>query len=411
MARRIAIPDLRFAALCFAGAALPWSKAGLSIGMGLLLLASLLHARPLGTFRSAVGAASLGMMLPLLISALTSEDLARGWKEWTSFWPVLFPFLGAAAVRDARRPRLFLAVLVVSTTAGTLPLLAHWWENFERYGELRRWFVPPTNIWLYTLSVCTGAFVSWSLLLKSRRAGARGAWGLVFALHLAAVLSTRRRMLILICCGILAWMTARGRGGRWTARRGVLAVGVLAALLATAFLAEPRIQAFLQPAKVLQQEPTRPLMWQFALEEFQRSPVIGTGLGDLRASLHEFADQEEARIAAENERLPAEEQVHVNLHHSHLHSNFMHTLAVAGGLGLLGVLIYLLTTARVLLRGLRSCDAAVLGCAAWALLFFGGISDASLFSSSRLSAFTILFAYAWGMLLRPQTETSDAAVD
>ena len=64
MARRIAVPDLRFAALCFAGAALPWSKAGLSIGMGLLLLASLLHARPLGTFRSAVGAASLGMMLP-----------------------------------------------------------------------------------------------------------------------------------------------------------------------------------------------------------------------------------------------------------------------------------------------------------------------------------------------------------
>ncbi|MCH2100637.1 MAG: hypothetical protein MK209_01745, partial [Planctomycetes bacterium] len=99
MLRQHTVPDFRFAALCLAGAAMPWSKAGLSIGMGLLIVASLVHARAIGTFRSRLGAATLALLVPLLISALISKDLMRGWEEWTSLWPLLFPFLGAAAIR------------------------------------------------------------------------------------------------------------------------------------------------------------------------------------------------------------------------------------------------------------------------------------------------------------------------
>ena len=65
--------------------------------MGLLIVASLVHARPAGTFRTALGKSTLALLIPFLIAALISEDLARGWKEWTSLWPLLFPFLGAAA--------------------------------------------------------------------------------------------------------------------------------------------------------------------------------------------------------------------------------------------------------------------------------------------------------------------------
>ena len=392
---------------------MPWSKAGLSIGMGLLILASLAHAKPLKTICTPMGAATAGLLVPLLISALLSEDLARGWKEWTSFWPLLFPFLGAATIRDSARPHLFLSILLCSTTAATIPLIQHLWENYERYGDpLRRWFIPPTNIWLYTVSICTGAFVAWMRVLGSDHWRSRLSWAGVFLLHLAAIPSTRRRMLILLACAVLAWITTVVRPSGTTRRPMVLTAAVLAGLLVMANFVDPRLQEILQPDRVLQQEPTRPLMWSFAWDEFSDSPLLGTGLGDLRTRLHEFADQEEARIEAENLALPVDEQVHINLHHSHLHSNFLHTLAVAGLAGLAGLLSYLVVTARALVQGMRKCNlSATLGWSAWALFFLGGVTDASLYSSSRLSAFTLVFAYAWGMLLRPEPATSDAAID
>lgn len=412
------LPDFRFAALCVAGASMPWSKAGLSIGMGLLVLASLLRWRPAGTFRSPVGWASLALLLPMLASALTSEDLARGWGEWTSFWPLLFVFLGAAAIRDATRPTLFLYVVLISTTAGAAGAIVHLVEQFLAYGSLRRWFIPSTNIWLYTLSVCTGATISLVLMLRQKRA--RGRIGLATAMlaNLAAALISRRRMLVLITSGLLAGIVTAMGAKRNPVRSVAVLAGTMLVLLTIAAIADPRLRELTNPVKVFQDEPSRPLMWQFAIAQFQEHPLLGTGLGDIRAELHAHAAQVEAEYALRNQGLPKAEQLHVNLHHKHCHSNFLHTLAVAGLPGLIGVLVWLFALPTLLIRGWRRDRSAVLlGLAAWTLLFLGGITDASLFSSSRLSAFTLIYGFAWGMLLRgapesgrPEPPKSDAAL-
>ena len=87
-------------------------------------------------------------------------------------------------------------------------------------------------------------------------------------------------------------------------------------------------------------------------------------------------------------------------------------MAAAGTAGLLGVLAWMLTLPAVLLRGLRrQPEAVLLGLSTWALFFLGGVTDSSLYSSSRLSAFTLVFAYAWGMLIRPIPAATDAAID
>lgn len=398
---------------------MPWSKAGLSIGMGLLLIATLLRWRPVGTFRGPIAWSSLGLLLPLLASALLSDDLARGWSEWTSFWPILFLFLGAAAIRDAARPGLFLYVVLVSTTAGAAPAILHLVEQLREHGALRRWFIPSTNIWLYTLSVCTGASISLVLLMRQKRALGRLALGSAVLANLAAALISRRRMLVLITSALLAGIGTAMGSKRKPARSLLMLAVSLFALLAIASIADPRLRELTNPAKVFQAEPSRHLMWEFAVDEFKQNPLLGTGLGDIRARLHAHADIVEADYAERNEALPQSEQLHVNLHHKHCHSNFLHSLAAAGILGLLGVLAWLIVLPIALARGWhRNRPAVLLGLAAWTLLFFGGITDASLYSSSRLSAFTLIYGFAWGMLLRtspasdcPEPPDRDAALN
>jgi O-antigen ligase len=228
------------------------------------------------------------------------------------------------------------------------------------------------------------------------------------ALHLLAMLATQRRALALITVAALAATVGLVRK---TARPVRLWVGIgagLVLLLTAAFFLDPRVRELAHPSELLTGDSSRALMWDFAWERFREHPIGGMGLGDMRDALHAHADEVELRIRIENRSLPAEERVIVNLHHAHCHSNFLHTMAVAGIPGLIGVVLWLTILPWVLIRSFATDRASVtLGLTAWAYLFFGGLTDSTLYSSNRLSAFALVLAFAWGMLLRA-TPTPEA---
>jgi O-antigen ligase len=380
---------------------MPWSKAGLSIGMGLLLVASLLHRQPLRTFRTPIGWASVALMAPLLLSALRSHDLRRGWGEWTAFWPILFLFFGAAAVRDTQRPDRFLWIVLGSTSLATLPSLLHLMKQLSESGELLGKLDPATNIWLYTLAIGSGATIAALLAIRARTLASRTTLTVTAAVHLVAMLATQRRALTLITVVALAAAVGLAKKPARPLRLWLgIATGLFLTLVAAYFL-DPRIRELAHPSALFTGDSSRALMWEFALDRYRENPVIGMGLGDLRDALHAHADEVELRIRIENRSLPTEDRVIVNLHHAHCHSNFLHTMAVAGTAGLIGVIIWLLVLPSVLIRRFSIDRASVtLGLTAWTYLFFGGLTDSTLYSSNRLSAFSLIFAFAWGMLLR-----------
>jgi O-antigen ligase len=398
---------------------MPWSKAGLSIGMGLLILASLAHRRPLRTLRTPIAWASVALLAPLLLSALRSDQLSHGFSEWAAFWPLLFLFLGAAAVRDSARPERFLWIVLGSTSLATLPTLVHLARQLSESGELLGKLDPATNIWLYTLAIGSGATIAALLALRARRPASRAALAITAAVHLLAMLATQRRALTLITVAALASVVLLVKKSAHPVRLWLSVAAGLLALVVAAFLLDPRTRELAHPSVLFTGDSSRALMWEFAWERYREHPIIGMGLGDLRDALHAHADEVELRIRIENRGLPTEERVIVNLHHAHCHSNFLHTMAVAGTAGLIGVVIWLLVLPSVLIRRFSTDRASVtLGLTAWAYLFFGGLTDSTLYSSNRLSAFSLIFAFAWGMLLRnssppeaPSPPNRDAALN
>lgn len=377
--------------------------------MGLLVISSLAARRPLGLLTGPLGWSTLGLLVPLLISAWISDDQARGWSEWTSLWPLLFLFLTAAIVRDAQRPRWFLFSLLASTTVSCLPTLQHIWADLRQFGELKHTLHPYTNIWLYTLAVCSGCFAALYACLTSTNRRGQVVAGTIFVVHFVAIYGTRRRMLLLVAAGmVVVTLAARFAPRLGKARWPVLTLGSLV-LLGVPMLLDHRVVQLLDFSKVAETERSRLEMWKFGIAQFEQNPLLGTGVGDLRAELHAHADAIEPQLREQVGLLPNGKPVPINLHHSHCHSNFIHTMAVAGTLGLVGLLQWLGCLMACLFRFRRAAPQAFyLGLSAWALFVFGGVTDASLYSSSRLAAFTLLFGYAWGLGLRA-LRSGDAA--
>jgi O-antigen ligase len=371
----------------------PWSKAGLSIGGGLLLLTTLWHRRPLGTFGNSIGKSTGLFLLALLVSVFVSNDVGQGWDNYSSFWPIGFLFFGAAAVRDAENPRLYLWAFLGSALVGSTIGLWHIVEGFIELGHFAGTAEVPTNIWLYSLSMSAGVICALILM----RGKSRVCQGLLLAAALSqllAVFATRRRMTLLVT-GLLVMAMIP-----YFLRRSKLALIALAALigLGTWMLASDyRVKRITTLEAFFEGERTRTALWQFGFDTFKDSPMTGTGLGDFRDDLHEFAATEG------KERYPG-----TKLKHAHCHNNFLQVAATSGAPGLITFLLWSFALPIWVFRRRRwNKDAAFLALAAWFTLFAAGFTDAPLFSSSRLSCFTLLFGYAWGMMLRSKA-SSDA---
>jgi len=378
----------------------PWSKAGLSIGGGLLLLTTLWHRRPLGTFNNSIGKATGLFLLTLLVSVFVSSNVGRGWENFQSFWPLGFLFFGAAAVRDAANPRLYLWTFLGSALAASTVGLWHILKGFLELGHFAGTAEVPTNIWLYSLSMSAGVICALVLIRGQSRKGQ--ALLIVAALcQLLAVFATRRRMTLLVT-GLLVMAMIP-----YFLRRSKLAVIALIALVGVGswmLASDYRVKRLTTFEAFLEGERTRTALWQFGWDTFSDKPLTGTGIGDFRKDLHEFAATEG------KERYPG-----TKLKHAHCHNNFLQVAATSGAPGLLAFLWWIFALPVWVFRRRKwNKDAAFLALAAWFTLFAAGFTDAPLFSSSRLSCFTLLFGFAWGMMLRsPDPNTApghDAAV-
>ena len=379
-------PDLRLWALCFAGVAQPWSKAGLSIGAGLLLLATLWERRHVGTFRTGIGKATGAFLLVLLVSTLTSSNMSQGWDNFFGFWPLTYMFLGAAAVRDARKPQLYLWTFVASTLAASSVGIHHIVMAYIDKGFFNGTAEVPTNIWLFTLAL-GGGTIGALTLMRGKSNKIKILLVLAALSQLLAVFATRRRISLFILALILAAMIP------YYLRRSKLALVALVGLIGIGtymLSSDLRVKRLTSVEDFLAGEKTRAALWTIGWETFEKEPLLGTGLGDFRDDLRAVKKAEgKTRFAG------------ANLNHYHCHNNFLHTMATSGVLGLLAFLVWIfLIPVWVFRHRKRNPDAAFLAFAAWFMLFGAGLTDAPLYSSSRLSAFTLLFGYAWGMLLR-----------
>lgn len=387
--------DLRLWALCLAGMAQPWSKAGLSIGGGLLLLTTLWHRRPLGTFNTAIGKATGLFLLALLISVFTSSDVAQGWDNFTSFWPLGFLFFGAAAVRDASNPRLYLWAFVASALVGSSIGLWHIASAFMEKGHFAGTAEVPTNIWLYSLSMSGGVICS-LVLMRGQSTAVKGLLMVAALCQLLAVFATRRRMTLFVCglilLAMIPYFLARSK---WALLALAALIGVGTWMLASDF----RVKRLTTFEAFLEGEQTRTALWTYGWDTFSAQPMTGTGLGDFRDELHQFARTEG------KERYPG-----TKLKHAHCHNNFLQVAATSGIPGMVTFVIWtFLLPIWVWRRRRWNKDAAFLALAAWFTIFAAGLTDAPLFSSSRLSCFTLLFGYSWGMMLRSKPEQHSIA--
>lgn len=379
-------PDLRLWALCFAGVAQPWSKAGLSIGAGLLLLATLWERRRVGTFRTGIGKATGVFLLVLLISTLTSSNLSQGWDNFFGFWPLTYMFLGAAAVRDAGKPQLYLWTFVASTLAASSVGIHHIVMAYVEKGFFNGTAEVPTNIWLFTLAL-GGGTIGALTLMRGKSNKIKVLLVVAALCQLLAVFATRRRISLFILALMLAAMIP------YYLRRSKLALIALVGLIGIGtymLSSDLRVKRLTSVEDFLAGEKTRAALWQIGWETYTKEPVLGTGLGDFRDDLRAVKKAEgKTRFAG------------ANLNHYHCHNNFLHTMATSGTLGLLALLTWIfIIPVWVFRHRKRNPDAAFLAFSAWFMLFGAGLTDAPLYSSSRLSAFTLLFGYGWGMLLR-----------
>jgi O-antigen ligase len=367
----------------------PWSKAGLSIGCGLLVLSALWQRRRIGTFATPIGKATGIFLVAMLISALISENLRQGFNGFFRYWPLAFLFIGAAAVRDARNPRLYLWTFVGSTVLASGQGILHIIQSFLELGFFDGTTEITTNIWLYSLAL-SGGVICTLVLTQARSLPVKCLLSLAALSQFLAVFAARRRITLIILGLILCCMIP------YFVRRRSYAFGAMAILVALAiglFSSDLRIKRLHSLEDFFAGEVTRISLWEIGWETYKQDPILGTGLGDFRDHLHSIAEADTAGIYEG-----------ANLRHSHCHNNFLQVMATSGTVGLLAFLFWIFALPVWIARHRHlNREAAFLALASWSMLFFAGFTDAPLFSSSRMCTFSLLFGYGWGMMLRSQS--------
>ncbi len=358
----------------------------MSIGAGLLLLTTLWHRRAVGTFVNPIGKATGVFLMVLLVSVFVSDNMTEGWDNFFGFWPLGFLFLGAAAVRDAANPLWYLWTFLGSAVLASTQGIWHIIQSFLERGFFDGTTQVSTNIWIYSLAMSGGAICA-LVLMRDKSWPVKALLLAAAASQMLAVFAARRRVtLILLGVLLLTMIPYYLRRSKWALLALVAMIGAGTWMVSS----DLRVQRLTSLDQFFAGEVTRTSLWQIGWETFEESPMTGTGLGDFRDDLREVAAAEgKTRFAG------------ANLRHSHCHNTFLHVAATSGVPGFLAFLWWILIIPLWVWRHRKlHQDAAFLALSAWFMLFAAGFTDAPLYSSSRLSAFTLLFGFAWGMMLR-----------
>ena len=258
-------------------------------------------------------------MAAMLVSALCSGDILKGFRMWGDFWFWrLMPFfIITLAVKDEKVVKKILAFSAVGLTISALYAIFQWLGGAARpnafYGHpmtLAGWlciYVPMFMVLLFekTLSLRyrQGAGVLFVISMVALLCNAtRGAWvavGVVTFLLLVYYLFQKRTLAILALCLLI------GGGAALTQYQPF--VNRVASITDTRANSE------------------RFLIWNSAFQMFKDHPVLGVGLGQYKENYQQKYISPEAKE-------PTLE---------HAHNNFMQMLAENGAVGFAGFIVML----------------------------------------------------------------------
>lgn len=319
-------------AFLFLVAALPWSIAPMSIGVGLCgaltLAAWLREPGGLKRFASPVTLPALGWLLALALATLTAADPAGSAPRITK--ALLFALVPLAAyhAREEGPARRAAAVLLVSAIAATVFALAKFVVAGPWFPDRVRGAVghPLT----YGGQAMLFASLALSLVIWGRGRWLRGAAAALLLLLLPALVFsfTRSAWLgFLLAAAILL----AARRARWVLALAA-AAAITAALLPGVYRA--RVLSIANPESPWNVE--RVHMWRAGLRMFRDHPLTGVGIQDLHPLYMRYKDPD------------AKERV------GHLHSVWVQVAATMGTVGLLALVWLFVGLARSAASGLRA---------------------------------------------------------
>ena len=254
----------------------------------------------------------------MLVSALASGFIGQGLKTWSNFWLWrLMPFfIITFSIKDCASARRILTISLIGITLNALcAIYQGLGGNTRAYGFFGNpmtlagylcLFLPilfvlflekkTFDIWKWAIGISLG--ICFVALLCN---GTRGAWlavAIVISLLLLYYLFRKKRLAILILCGLLAVGVGLSQYQPFTNR--------------VASITDTKNQSNAE----------RFLIWNSALHMFEDHPVLGVGLG-------QYKDNYQKKYISPEAKEPKL---------GHAHNNFMQMLAESGIVGFAGFL-------------------------------------------------------------------------
>lgn len=387
--------SLRFSCLLLLAAAIPWSTAGFSIGLGLAALASL-PALPAGLRRP-----HHPFLWPCLIWAgalllsWSLSDSPRATDEASSYYPFFLLFIASTGVRTMRQLRwLGNSFLIASSVAGFYAVLAH--AGFVALEEDER-FSGSVTIFTFAMVMATGYMLCALYFAEAKRWRTRVILWLASFLMLDGILLNESRATVLaVGLGMIAlFLFSSGK-------RKALLLFAAPVLVAVPVLAPSTgiLDRFEATATELNlsddQIHQREVLWIAAGRMVRAHPVVGVGVGNYRA------EWERMFAEGEMEGYPVPKSVHQTAH-----SVLFHVAATMGIVGVLAFLAWSLGILQWFWRRRRVAPpAGVMALALSAIVIGFGLTDMTLLNSRISGIFALGLGAAMGVIRN--TEESSA---
>jgi O-antigen ligase len=351
-----------------------------------------------GALRSWITGGAMLFLFGLCAAALAAQDSAAAWDEVRKYYPVVLLVFAQDIVRSRQelfwiaRPFLISAVVVAAIAPLASLGIAQWHESMVG-GSFR--YSGNAGILQYAICmVFAWVICLWIFLqTKNLRLVAGALVGLVlFAQAILANGSRASLVAISFALALIAW-------SRYCKRKRLLI------LLAPLLLGIPLVMDSGLGDRLSNSndefnldDPTsqRQALWAYAWAVFLDAPVLGAGPGSFATASAEL--KTDPRLA----KYP-----HLNEIHQTAHNIFLHILATAGVVGLLGLLSWLGITTWVFLRAyLHGSDLAVPALACWLAFLAFSLTDMPILNT-RINGLVFLALGASAGSIRGSREACD----
>lgn len=291
--------------------------------------------RPLSALRDPILWAVALVALGALPSLFGSENISRAYKDWRSYWLVLFYLAVAANAINARMREPAFWTLFASTTLASLMAFVQWAGGSALLNIGAEHRVSGT-LYIMTFAgiLCQVIIVNVSVALRSRLGGWRF-WvlsaGTLCQLTALMLTVTRGAWLALISGLVAVALLVRNRRVLVFGAVALAAIAVFSSLYSGDKIRTISISSILEsgPDRNVR---TRFVLWDIAWDLFERSPLTGVGMGDFTAEAEKLLADREVRTTADS------------------HNVYLHVLATRGLVGFLPFVFFWIVLYRELFR-------------------------------------------------------------